>query len=163
APFDLARDLLLRPHLYRLGADEHVFLITAHHSAWDAWSTQVFWSELRTLYDAFIAGRPDPLPALPVQYADFASWQRQRLQGDRHARLLEFWRGHLADAAPLDLPADRPRPSALTYAGDALEFGWSRELREALESLARSEGATLFMLLLAGWSTLLHRLSGQDT
>src|SRR5690606_2729666 len=86
----------------------------------------------------------------------------QRLQGERHARLLEFWRGHLADVAPLDLPADRPRPSALTYAGDAIEFGWSRELREALERLARSEGATLFMLLLAGWSTLLHRLSGQD-
>ncbi len=162
--FDLTRDLPLRSHLFRVSINEHVLLITAHHSAWDASSTQVFWRELETLYAAFAAGQRDPLPPpSAVQYADFAAWQRQRLQGANLDRLLEFWRGQLANAAPLDLPSDRPRPPELTYAGGIVDFGWPADLRDALQAVARTEGATLFMLLLAGWSTLLHRLSAQDT
>ncbi len=162
APFDLAQGPLIRGQLLRLAEQEHVLLLTQHHIVSDGWSIGVLINEVRTLYTAFSQGLADPLPPLALQYADYAQWQRGWLQGERLERQLAFWRGHLGGApALLELPLDRPRPPQQSYAGATLPLRLPAALADGLRQLARQEGVTLFMTLLAGWSVLLSRLSGQ--
>ncbi|HEX5758263.1 MAG TPA: amino acid adenylation domain-containing protein [Thermoanaerobaculia bacterium] len=162
-PFDLARGPLLRSTLVRLDAAEHALLLTMHHVVSDGWSTAVFLRELSALYEAFAAGRPSPLPPLTVQYGDFAAWQRGWLQGAALAAQLAHWRARLAGLPELlELPLDRPRPAVQTFRGAQLPFALPSETARRLRALARREGATLFMTLLAGFETLLGRLSGAD-
>ena len=163
APFDLAAGLLLRGRLLRLGAAEHVLLLTAHHIAWDAWSTAILLRELAPLYAAAAAGLPSPLPELRWRYAEFAVWQRDAQSDERLADHLGYWRARLAGAPMLlELPADRPRPAVLSYRGGAHPVAIDAALSAAIARLARSAGATLFMTLAAAWNLLLHRLSGKD-
>jgi amino acid adenylation domain-containing protein len=162
-PFDLARGPVLRAALLRLGPDEHVLLFTVHHIASDVWSMGVLVKEVMALYNAFSKGEASPLAELPIQYADFAVWQRKRLQGAELERQLGYWRRQLAGApAVLELPADRVRPAAQSYRGASLSFSLSRELSASLLQLARQENCTPFMLLLAAFNTLLHRYTGQS-
>ncbi|HKV08300.1 MAG TPA: amino acid adenylation domain-containing protein, partial [Thermoanaerobaculia bacterium] len=162
APFDLARPPLLRARLVRLGAREHLLLLTVHHIASDAWSMAVAVGELGVLYPAFAAGRPSPLPELPAQYADFAREERERLEGDTLARKVAFWRGKLAGAEPPGLPADRPRPAVPSVRGAGLTVGLPPSLDLALRAWAQAERATLFMALLAPFAAFLARITGGD-
>ncbi|MEB1531134.1 condensation domain-containing protein, partial [Xanthomonas sp. WHRI 7945] len=163
APFDLSRGPLIRGRLLKLAEHEHVLLVTQHHIVSDGWSTAILVKEFSALYAAFCRGEPDPLPPLPIQYADYAVWQRQWLQGDVLQGQLDFWREHLAGApALLELPVDHPRPEVPSYAGSAVDVNLSPELTAALRALSQRHGVTLFMTLLAAWAVLLSRLSGQD-
>lgn len=161
--FDLATGPLFRILWLQCGPDEHVVCMTLHHIVSDGISMAVFANELGTLYDAFSRGEPSPLSALPIQYRDYARWQREYLQGEHLAALLAYWRTHL-DAAPqiFDLPSDRPRPAIRTYNGDVYPFALPPSLVQSLKTFSRQEGVTTFMLLLAAFSLLLHRLSGHD-
>ncbi|MFL6253448.1 MAG: amino acid adenylation domain-containing protein [Pyrinomonadaceae bacterium] len=155
--FDLARGPLIRALLVRLADEEHILLFTMHHIISDAWSEIVFVRELTALYEAFMAGRPSPLAELPVQYADFAAWQREWLQGDVLEEQLSYWKQHLADApVVIELPIDRPRPAAQTFRGARHLFTLPAPLSDALQALGRQEGTTLFMTLLAAFDALLH-------
>ena len=160
-PFDLAQGPLLRLTLLRLGAEEHVVLLTMHHIVSDGWSMGVFIRELTALYKAFSAGQPSPLPEPPIQYADFAVWQRQWLQGEVLEKQLGYWRKQLAGIPVLQLPTDLPRPAVQTFRGARENFALPQALTEALKNLSQREGATLFMTLLAAFQTLLHRYTGQ--
>ncbi|HSK75747.1 MAG TPA: amino acid adenylation domain-containing protein [Thermoanaerobaculia bacterium] len=162
-PFDLARGPLLRVRLLRSGDAEHVCLFTLHHIVSDGWSESVLVREIGALYRAFTRGEPSPLPELPVQYADFAHWQRRWLEGEALEVHLRYWRRRLAGAPPLlALPADRPRPANPSLRGARHSFVLPEEVGEALRRISREEGATLFMTLLAGFKILLHRLTGRD-
>jgi amino acid adenylation domain-containing protein len=162
-PFDLARGPLFRAVLFRVGDDESVLALTIHHIVFDGWSFGVLHRELAALYGAFAERRPSPLPPLRVQYGDFARWQREILRGDGLDRLLAFWRGQLAGAADvLELPTDRPRPSAQSHRGARAVLRLSRVVSDALRALARGEKASLFMALLAALAALLHRYTGQE-
>jgi amino acid adenylation domain-containing protein len=162
-PFDLAAGPLLRTTLLRLSPEEHVLLVTFHHSIADGWSLGIFIQELTACYAAFVAGQTPALPALPIQYVDYAVWQRTWLQGTVLDEQLGYWRSQLADAPPLlALPTDRPRPPVQIFKGGRYSFNLSQPLRNALVTLSREEGATLFMTLLAAWQALLARYSGQD-
>ncbi|HZT57847.1 MAG TPA: condensation domain-containing protein, partial [Pyrinomonadaceae bacterium] len=162
APFDLSRWPLIRVKLLRLAEDEHVLLLSMHHIIGDGWSTGVFVREMAAIYKAFSAGRPSPLPELPLQYADFAIWQEEWLTGDVLQSHLDYWRGQLAGAAlVLELPTDRPRPAVESFRGARYCFRLPEELTASLQKLSRKEGATLFMTLLAGFQTLLYRYTGQ--
>ncbi|UXA53236.1 non-ribosomal peptide synthase/polyketide synthase [Xanthomonas prunicola] len=162
-PFDLARDTLARGQLLRLGEDDHVLLLTLHHLVSDGWSMGLLVRELSTLYAAFAQGIPDPLPSLPLQYADIAVWQRRWISGQVLQRQREFWVEHLQDAPPLlELPTDRTRPPRQDYRGEMVEFVLDAELTAALKTLSQRHGTTLFMTLFAAWGMLLSRLSGQD-
>ncbi len=162
-PFDLSTDPLLRTDIVRLTGDDHVLLLTHHHIVTDDWSIGVLLAELAALYRAYSGGRPSPLPELPIQYADYAQWQRDWLAGKVLEEQLAFWRRHLEGApAVLDLPADRPRPARQSFRGATLRFTLPGELSAAVRALARREGATVFMALLAAFEALLHRLTGQD-
>ncbi|HEU0298359.1 MAG TPA: amino acid adenylation domain-containing protein, partial [Longimicrobium sp.] len=163
APFDLARGPLFRARLLRVAPDEHVLLLTLHHAVSDGWSTGVLFRELSALYAAFAEGRPSPLPEPPVQYADFAAWQRQALSGDALEAQLAYWKARLADApAVLALPTDHPRPAARTRRGGCERLQLPLEVTRAVKAAGRREGATLFMTLLAAWQALLARHAGQD-
>ncbi|MFQ3684170.1 amino acid adenylation domain-containing protein [Roseiflexus sp.] len=164
-PFDLARGPLVRAMLLRLTEDDHIAVLVTHHIVSDGWSVGVLVRELAALYSAFIKGCASPLPQLPLQYADYAVWQRSWMEGD--SALLEhqiaYWKEQLAGAAPLlDLPTDRPRPPIATFHGAEVPFALSREMTQALQRLSASEGATLFMTLLAAFKVLLARYSGQN-
>ncbi|MDB4947768.1 MAG: Malonyl CoA-acyl carrier protein transacylase [Gemmatimonadetes bacterium] len=162
AGFDL-RAGVMRARLLRVAPEDHVLLFTLHHVAGDGWSMGVVARELGALYEAFAEGRPDPLPPLPVQYADFALWQREHLRGDTLERHLAYWRERLAGVPPvLDLPTDRPRPAVASHRGGTLYFALPAPLADRLRSLAREEGTTLFAVLLAGVRTVLGRLAAQD-
>jgi len=161
--FDLSRDLMLRTTLFRLGAQEHLLLVIAQHIAFDAWSQEIFFHELLILYEAFRSGQADPLPELPVQYADFADWQRKSLTGVRFEKELSYWRRKLAGApASLELPGDHPRPASQSFHGALESLLLPAALSEALAAFGREQSATLFMTLLAGFAALLHRYSGQE-
>jgi amino acid adenylation domain-containing protein len=163
APFDLAHGPLIRARLLRLAGQEHVLLITQHHIVSDGWSLSVLVREVGALYTAFCRGEGDPLPPLEIQYADYAQWQRQRLQGEELARQLEFWKSHLTGApALLSLPLDRPRPAVQSHAGDSVPLTLSAELTARLRALSQRHGATMFVTLLSAWGVLLSRLSGQN-
>ncbi len=162
-PFDLARDPLLRGMLLRLGAEEHMAVMVMHHIVSDAWSIGIFINELTMLYQAFHQGQPSPLPELPIQYADYAMWQQRHLQGEALDAQLAYWRRQLAGApALLDIPTDRPRPPVQTSTGASYNFQLSPKLSRRLRQVGREQGATLFMVLLAGYQALLSRYSGQE-
>jgi len=162
APFDLERGPLIRGRLVRLAGDDHLLLLTMHHIVADGWSMGVFVGELSRLYAAFRTGRPDPLPALPIQYADYAAWQRRWLEGPVLEAQAGYWTKTLAGAPELlELPADHPRPRRQDHAGAELDVVLDEALAAGLKELSRRHGATLFMTLLAGWATVLGRLSGQ--
>jgi len=160
--FDLARGPLIRTTLLRLGPGEHVFLLTLHHIVSDGWSMGILSRELTALYDAFARGSPSPLPALPIQYADFALWQRRLLVGETLERQLTYWRGKLVGAPTLALPTDRPRPPVARFRGATATLAFPAELVARLRRLAHDEGATLFMVLLCAFKALLSRYSGQE-
>ncbi|HBL28031.1 MAG TPA: non-ribosomal peptide synthetase, partial [Acidobacteria bacterium] len=161
-PFDLGNDLLLRVALLRLSETEHVALLNMHHIASDGWSMDVLLRELGTLYEAFRAGRENPLPPLRVQYADYAHWQRQWLRGEVLEEQLGYWRRRLADL-PLvhSLPLDNPRPAQQTFAGGQHVRRLTGELRERIGALARASAATPFMVLQASLAVLVHRFGGE--
>ncbi|MBV9279371.1 MAG: non-ribosomal peptide synthetase, partial [Chloroflexi bacterium] len=162
-PFDLTNGPLLRATLIRPADEEHLLLVAMHHIVADGWSTKVLFRDMGALYAAFTAGRPSPLPPLPVQYADFAYWQRKRLGDDVLAPHLAYWKERLCGPLPvLELPADRPRPATQTFNGAQRPFELPAELAEALRDLSRREGVTLFMTLLAAFKCLLHRYTGQE-
>jgi len=162
-PFDLARGPLLRAGLLRLGEAEHIVLFTMHHIISDEWSLGVLVRELAALYEAFCQGLPSPLAELPVQYADFAHWQREWLRGEALDAQLAYWRQQLGGSLPvLELPFDHPRPAVQTWRGATHSFVLSAEASASLRALSRQEGVTLFMTLLAALQTLLHRSTGQD-
>ncbi|HEY7077142.1 MAG TPA: condensation domain-containing protein, partial [Solirubrobacteraceae bacterium] len=159
APFDLECGPLLRAVLLRLGGDEQELLLTMHHIVSDGWSLEVLYRELRTLYAAFAAGEPSPLPELAIQYPDFALWQRGQA-GDEQ---LDHWRRRLAGAPTvLELPADRSRPAAATHAGGAESLLLGASDSAALRALAAAEEATPFMLTVSAFAVLAHRMTGQD-
>ena len=162
APFDLAGGPLIRAVLVRLAAGDHVLALSVHHVVSDEWSAGILRREMSVLYEAFRRGEPDPLPPLAVQYADFAIWQRRWLAGDVLEGQLAYWRGRLAGAPVLELPADRPRPPVRSTAGAITQFSVAAETAAGLRAVARGGGATMFMTLLAAFSVLLGRYSGQD-
>jgi amino acid adenylation domain-containing protein len=162
-PFDLERGPLQRIVLVRQSPDEHVAVLATHHSVSDAWSTGILIRELAALYRAHVEGRPSPLSDLPVQYADFAWWQRQWLQGEVLEAHLDFWRRQLEGAPPLlALPTDRPRPAVASTHGRVRSHLFAEGLGERLRATSRREGGTVFMLLLAGFYALLRHLTGED-
>ncbi|QWJ99415.1 non-ribosomal peptide synthase/polyketide synthase [Burkholderia pseudomallei] len=161
-PFDLARGPLVRGALVREADDVHTLCVTIHHIVSDGWSIDVFCRELSELYRAFAGGRPDPLPPLPVQYADYAAWQQRGIGGAALRAQAEYWRDALAGAPTLlELPTDRPRPPQPDYAGATVGLALDAPLTAGLRALARRHGATLFMTVFAAWSVLLSRLSRQ--
>jgi amino acid adenylation domain-containing protein len=161
-PFDLARGPLLRASLIRLSEEEHVGLLTMHHIVSDGWSTGILIREIAFFYESLSSGRAAALPELPVQYADFAHWQRNWLQGEVLETQLNYWKQQLLGAQLLELPADRPRPSVQTLGGAHQSMLLAKELTEGIRALSRDEGTTLFMTLLAAFKILLHRYTGQD-
>jgi amino acid adenylation domain-containing protein len=161
-PFDLAAGPLLRAGLLRLAATDWVLQVTMHHIVSDAWSVGVLMRELTELYEAARIGRAPALDELPIQYADFAAWQREWLTGEVLAEQVAYWRERLAGApAVLELPADHPRPAVQSFAGQSHAFELDQRLLDQLDALARREGATLFMVLLTAFKTLLFRYSDQ--
>jgi hypothetical protein len=137
-PFDLARDPMLRAHLLRLGEAEHVLLLTVHHIACDAWTYGVLYRELAALYEGFLTGKPAQLPELPIEYADFAVWQRRRMESDELKRQLAYWRRQLEGAPPLlELPSDRPRPAVMGHDGREVMQVIPEQLRAELTALSR--------------------------
>ncbi|MCP4663418.1 MAG: non-ribosomal peptide synthetase, partial [bacterium] len=161
-PFDLARGPLLRALLLRLREDEHACLVTFHHIIIDGWSVGVLIHELTVLYHAFSQGLPSPLTEPPVQYADYAHWQRRWLKGEALERQLGYWKRQLAGAPPLlELPTDRPRGVARSFRGKLLPVTLGEELAGGLAALSRHRQATLYMTLLAAFATLLGRICGQ--
>jgi amino acid adenylation domain-containing protein len=165
-PFDLSRSFMLRGVLLRLAEEDHVVALTMHHIASDGWSIGILIHEVTVLYDARAedsAGRPSPLPELPVQYADFSAWQSSWLRGEVLENEISFWRRQLAGLPPLlELPTDRPRPAVQSYRGASRALRLPAALTRQAEALGRHEGATFFMVLLAGFQALLARSSGQD-
>ncbi|MCU9209107.1 non-ribosomal peptide synthetase [Pseudomonas aeruginosa] len=161
-PFDLEREPLLRVNLLQLAEDDHVLVLVQHHIVSDGWSMQVMVEELVQLYAAYSRGLDVVLPALPIQYADYALWQRSWMEAGEKERQLAYWTGLLGGEQPvLELPFDRPRPARQSHRGAQLGFELPRELVEAVRALAQREGASSFMLLLASFQTLLYRYSGQ--
>ncbi|MCV3216667.1 amino acid adenylation domain-containing protein [Plectonema radiosum NIES-515] len=162
-PFILAELPLFRATLLCLNEVEHILLLTIHHIITDGWSMGVFAQELATLYGAFCVGKLSPIPEIPIQYADFSIWQRDRLQGERLNKQLNYWKQQLAGKLPiLQLPIDYPRPTVATFKGAKQYFTLSLELTAALNQLSQQEGCTLFMTLLAAFNTLLYRYTAQE-
>ena len=161
-PFDLRRAPLLRVQLVRLAEREHEFLFAMHHIASDGWSTAVLVREVGALYPTYLSGGQSPLAELAIQYADFAVWQRERLQGEVLDAELSYWKQQLAEAPELlDLPADHARPRLESFRGDAQSFVLSESISRGLRELSQQSGTTLFMTLLAAFKTLLYRYTGQ--
>ena len=162
-PFDLAEGPLIRSSLLLIGSDESILLLTIHHIVTDGWSRGVLVRELAALYESFSLSAANPLPPLRIQYADFALWQRNWLEGGALERELDYWKRHLAGApALLELPGDRSRPSTPSYQGARTRLSAPVELAENLIDLSKSCNATLFMTLLAAFYVLLSRYSGQE-
>jgi hypothetical protein len=162
-PFDLSSGPLLRMSVLRLTPQEHVVLLTTHHIISDGWSLNFLVQEVATLCEVFKAGKPLPLAELPIQYADYAVWQRRWLQGEVLEQHMAYWRQHLGAELPvLELPSDRPRPAVQSYRGSHLEFALTTELTQELQALSRRAGTTLFMTMLSVFTTLLHRYTGQE-
>lgn len=161
-PFDLSVGPMLRTMLLRLEKESHVLLAAMHHIVFDGWSKGIFINELRHYYGEYSKGKSSAaLPELPVQYADFALWQRDRVQGETPTPQLQYWKNQLAGVPPvLELPTDRPRPSEMSHKGGALKFMIDSDLTERLKTLGRESEATLFMTLLAGFAVLLSRYTG---
>jgi len=161
-PYDLARELPLRVRLWRLSDDDHVLLVVIHHICVDAWSMGIFWNELAALYDACRQGTAADLTELPIQYADYAHWQHQWLQGEALEQLLQSWSTQLAGMEPLDLPLDRTRPAHQTFNGAVERITLDAALTSSLERLGQQAGCSFFMTMLAGFVALLQRYTRQD-
>ena len=161
-PFDLGQGPLLRAKLVRLGDDDHVLLVTMHHIVSDGWSMGVFFRELSILYEAFSKGKPSTLAVLPIQYVDYAVWQRDWLKGEILDTQLSYWKRQLENIPTLQLPTDRRRPTVQSYRGAGQSLELSKALPDQVKALSRKEGTTLFMTLLAAFQTLLYRYTGQD-
>jgi amino acid adenylation domain-containing protein len=159
---DISRDPLLRTVLLQSGDEQYSLLLSMHHIVLDGWSLAIFINELTTLYQAFATGQPSPLPELPIQYADYAVWQRDWLAGDLMQQQLAYWKRQLADIPFLQLPADHPRPPVQTYRGATYEFSVDGSTYTALKDLSQREGVTLFMTLFAAFQALLYRYTGQE-
>ena len=163
APFDLEQGPLLRVRLLRLADDDHTLLVTMHHIVSDGWSMGVLMKELSTLYKAFLYGENDPLPELEIQYADYAAWQREWIEGEVLQQQAAYWKTRLAGAPGLlEVPTDYPRPVEQDFAGESAESVLGEELTAGLRELSRRHGTTLYMTLLAAWAALLGRLAGQQ-
>ena len=161
-PFDLTRNPLIRVLLLRLSSEQHILILSIHHSVCDGWSLGLLLGELSTLYPIYRAGQPSSLPALPLQYADYTLWQSDILQDARLQRQLIYWRRHLEGApVALNLPTDHPHPAVQSYRGDACFFDLSRSLSQEIQALSKRHATTLFMTLLAALQVLLFRYSGQ--
>ena len=160
-PFDLARGPLVRTTLIQMGAADYLLVLTLHHIVSDAWSMNVFGKEIQALYPAFCMGQPSPLPELPIQYADFAVWQREYLERGVLEEQLAYWTKRLANLSVLELPLDRPRKAMRSFAGARQSVTMPPDLLAALKRLGQRQGVTLFMVLLAGLQALLHRYTGQ--
>jgi amino acid adenylation domain-containing protein/non-ribosomal peptide synthase protein (TIGR01720 family) len=161
-PFDLTKDYMIRAHLIVASEVEHLLVVTLHHIASDAWSRTILVNEVIELYHSYSKGLAASLNPLPIQYADFAIWQREYLKGETLERNLTYWKNKLNDTAQLQLPTDYPRPSILSSRGASINFAVDKELTTNLRSLSQHEGATLFMTLIAAFKVLLHRYSGQN-
>ncbi|MEN6368043.1 MAG: amino acid adenylation domain-containing protein [Thermoguttaceae bacterium] len=161
-PIDLQNGPLIRITLYRRGPDDYVSVASTHHIIHDGWSMGVLLYELGSLYMAYSAGKPSPLPELPIQYVDFAAWQRRLLQGETLERLRDYWRNQLTGVPVLELPADRPRPAIRSTRGSSRPCRLSPETSRAVYEFCQREGVTPFMTLLAAFSALLARRSGQN-
>src|SRR5215213_8237694 len=163
APFDLERGPLVRAGLLRLGATEHVFYLNMHHSITDRWSADIIEQDIGALYYSFLQGQPPSLPELPIQFVDYAVWQRERMRGEIYQAQLAYWKKQLGGAPfVLELPADNPRPSVQTFRGERVYFRLRKALLEALRELSREEGATMYMTLMAAYKLLLYRYTGQE-
>src|SRR5215470_10688638 len=161
-PLDLTKGPLFRPTLLQLQEQEHILLLAMHHIVSDGWSMGILSRELTVLYEAFSAGHPSPLPELPIQYGDFAKWQREWLQGEVLERELSYWKRQLEGIpAVSNLPTDQPRPAVQSFRGQTQYLELTKKLTEGLKSLSRKEGVTLFMTLLAAFQTLLYRYTRQ--
>ena len=161
--FDVERGPLWRSMLVRTASDRHVLMLTWHHIIFDGWSRGVLMGELAACYDAYVGGREPALPALPLQYRQFARWQRTRVQGDDLESQLTYWRTQLAAPLPvLELPTDRPRPPQLRYRGADETFALTPEESARLRALGREDGVTLFMTLVAAWDIVLQRYTAQQ-
>ena len=162
-PFDFANGPLFRFRLVGLGPDDHIFVATMHHVVSDGWSLGVFTRELSALYDAYASRGPSPLSDLPIQYADYAAWQRERIEGGLREKQLPYWKRQL-EGAPrlLELPSDKPRPPVQSFRGAHQSFTLSEDLSRKLRALSQAEGVTLFMTLMAAFQTLMHRYTGQE-
>jgi amino acid adenylation domain-containing protein len=162
-PFDLARGPVMRTTLLQLGEQEHVLLLTSHHIVSDGWSAEIFFRELGALYDAFLNGKPSPLSPLPIQYADFAEWQRNWLQGDVLEEQLAYWKKQLAGVnGVLTLPTDHSRPPVQTFRGAYKSLTLPVMLSEQIAEISRQHGVTKFMTLLAAFAALLARYTGEE-
>jgi len=161
-PFDLENGPLIRTELLKLDEDDHVLLMAIHHIVADGWSMGVLYKELGELYAAFVSKLPSPLKELPVQYADFAAWQRHWLSGDILNSQLDYWKKQLEGLPLLNMPTDRPRPAIQSYKGAGETMLFPKELLEKLSDLSKQEGATLFMTLLAAFAVLLQRYASQE-
>ncbi|MEW6737661.1 MAG: amino acid adenylation domain-containing protein, partial [Acidobacteriota bacterium] len=161
-PFDLSKPPLLRVRLLQLGENEHVLLFTMHHIVSDAWSRTVLVGEIATLYQAYCRGEISSLAELPIQYADYAQWQQDWLQGDVLEKQLSYWRGQLANFSSLELPTDHPRPARQSYRGNSLSLNLSQDMTVELKALSSKNGVTLFMTLLTVFKSLLRYYSGQE-
>jgi amino acid adenylation domain-containing protein len=162
-PFDLIKGPLFRSTLLKLGDEDHILLLTMHHVVSDGWSMGVLQRELSVLYRAFMKGQSSPLGDLPIQYADYAVWQREWLQGDVLEKQLSYWKEQLEGVpAVLNLPTDRPRPAVQSFRGRRQSIELSKDLTQGLKTLSRKEGVTLFMTLLAAFQTLLYRYTGKE-
>ncbi|HYP24459.1 MAG TPA: amino acid adenylation domain-containing protein [Actinomycetota bacterium] len=161
-PFDLSRPPLFRGTLVALGEGDHVLLMTFHHIVYDGWTPSIIQDELSALYDAAKEGRDARLPVLPIQYPDFAQWQREWMSGETLQKGLDFWTAHLAGAPPLDLPTDRPRPAVQSYAGGMVSLWIDERVADGLRALSRREGVTMFTTMMAAFDVLMARWSGQD-
>ncbi|MDY6901764.1 MAG: condensation domain-containing protein, partial [Cyanobacteriota bacterium] len=148
-PFNLESDMMLRGCLLQLAPEEYVLLLVVHHIASDGWSTGILWEQLTQLYKAFLEGKPNPLTKIPIQYADYAVWQREWLTGEVLEKQLNYWKQQLARANPvLELPKDNPRPPVQTYNGATTTLALPQSLNDKLQQLCRQEGVTLYMTLL---------------
>ncbi len=162
-PFDLSKGPLLRATILKLGTSDHVLLLTMHHIVSDAWSSGIFFRELGELYTAFLEGKPSPLPELPIQYADYAAWQRNFLQGKVLESQLSYWREHLNGAPPLlNLPSDRSRPELRRFHGDYQPVPLAKDVAEGIKTFSVQHGVTPFMTMLAAFNALLSRYSGEQ-
>jgi amino acid adenylation domain-containing protein/non-ribosomal peptide synthase protein (TIGR01720 family) len=161
-PFDLTHSPLMRIVLLQMDEAEHVFLLTMHHIIVDGWSTDIFMRELALLYEAFSSGKPSSLPELPIQYLDYAVWQRAWLQGEELEKQLSYWKQQLANLTMLQLPLDHPRPTVQTHRGSVQSLMLSEKLVGSLHALSQQEGCTLFMTLMAAFQALLSYYTGQE-
>ncbi|MCU0289250.1 MAG: condensation domain-containing protein, partial [Acidobacteria bacterium] len=162
-PFDLAHDMLIRAALLKIEDDDYALAVNIHHIVMDGWSKGIMLQELMTLYEAFSRGNPSPLPELPIQYTDYVHWHHEWMQGKIFTSQMAYWKEKLAGAPPvLELPLDHPRPAVPSGRGTLQPFSISKENFQALNTLAKQEDATLFMLLTTVYNILLYRYSGQE-